>query len=109
MRPHPSGSAIAMSARCVRAIPSRERSMTAPSPRWRSAELGSCGQSAVLLARDRLLGNLVAIKLLHQEHEDERTLVDEGAVLGQLRHPSIVRVHGWGRAPNRRLYLVLEY
>lgn len=76
---------------------------------WITAELGSGGQSSVLLARDRLLGQLVAIKLLHEDHDDERTLVDEGSALAQLRHPSIVRVHAWGRAPNGRLYLVLEY
>ena len=74
---------------------------------WITASLGRGGQSEVFLARDRLSGQLVAIKSMRDR--DEQVLVHEAEALTRLRHPNIVQLHGWGRSPHEELYLVLEY
>ena len=74
---------------------------------WITAELGRGGQSDVFLARDRLLGQLVAIKWMRER--DEERLKQEATALASVRHPNIVQLHGWGRAERGELYLVLEY
>lgn len=78
---------------------------------WITSLLGAGGMSEVFLARDRTLGNLVAIKVLH-EGADDAVLLREARMLAAIRHPSIVQVHGWGwlgAGVTRRVYLVLEY
>jgi hypothetical protein len=73
-----------------------------------TGRLGDGGQSSVLFARDRLTGQLVAIKVMRVAL-DEGQLVREAAALSRVRHPNVVQVHGWGRTGGGRLYLVLEY
>lgn len=73
-----------------------------------TGRLGDGGQSSVLFARDRLTGQLVAIKVMRIAL-DEGLLVREAAALSRVRHPNVVQVHGWGRTGGGRLYLVLEY
>ena len=75
---------------------------------WITARLGAGGLSDVLLARDRVLGQLVAIKVMRKRDGDE-TLLREATALARVRHPNIVQVHGWGRTAQGQLYLVLEY
>lgn len=73
-----------------------------------TGHLGHGGQSSVLFARDRLTGQLVALKVLRATF-DEGLLVREAASLSRVRHRNVVQVHGWGRTKSGRLYLVLEY
>lgn len=75
---------------------------------WLTADLGEGGQSKVYLARDKLLGQLVAIKVRSRE-KDDGTLLAEAEALAQLRHPNIVRLQGWGHTEHGHLYVVLEY
>lgn len=72
-----------------------------------TAALGEGGQAKVYLARDRLLGQLVAIKV--QLTGADPSILYEARALAQLRHKSIVQLHGWGRLPGGAIYLVLEY
>jgi serine/threonine protein kinase/GAF domain-containing protein len=73
-----------------------------------TGRLGDGGQSSVFFARDKLTSQLVAIKVMRAA-VDEALLVSEAAALSRVRHPNVVQVHGWGRTPAGRLYLVLEY
>lgn len=74
---------------------------------WITAALGRGGQSRVYLARDRMFGQLVAIKVNPRHFEP--MLIREGETLATLRHPNIVQLHGWGRTPSGEIYVVLEY
>jgi len=74
-----------------------------------TARLGEGGMSEVLLARDRVLGQLVAIKVMRQAGASDDVLLGEARALTRVRHPNVVQVHGWGRTEAAELYLVLEY
>ena len=74
-----------------------------------TARLGKGGVSEVLLARDRTLGQLVAIKVMLEANASDETLLREAKALASVRHPNVVQVHGWGRTEEGALYLVLEY
>lgn len=71
--------------------------------------LGSGGMGTVLLARDRHLGRLVALKLLRDPGPwfVER-FRREARVLARLAHPSIVAVHEFDLFAGRA-YLAMEY
>jgi hypothetical protein len=115
-----------VSARLARRVPIASATESLPPPRsragidprigtlldgkyWITAPLGEGGQSSVVLARDKLLGQLVAIKVMHEAPEGDATLVREARALSSVRHPNIVQLHGWGRTPEQQIYLVLEY
>lgn len=71
--------------------------------------LGSGGMGTVLLARDRNLGRLLAVKLLHTECPDFLArLRREARLLARLDHPAIVRVHDLDTFQGRN-YLAMEY
>ncbi|XXY52348.1 protein kinase [Sorangium sp. So ce269] len=74
---------------------------------WITAILGEGGQSQVYLAREKLLGQLVALKVLTQP--DDGALLREAEALVRLRHQSIVQLYGWGQLDGARMYLILEY
>ncbi|WP_437522788.1 protein kinase [Sorangium sp. So ce726] len=74
---------------------------------WITAILGEGGQSQVYLAREKLLGQLVALKVVTEP--DDSALLREAEALVRLRHPSIVQLYGWGRLDGARMYLILEY
>ena len=76
---------------------------------WITASLGEGGQASVLLARDRLLGHLVAIKLMQEVPNADELLLREARALAKVRHPNLVAVHGWGRTTEDRMYVVLDY
>jgi eukaryotic-like serine/threonine-protein kinase len=73
---------------------------------------GSGGMSRVCRARDRQLGRLVAIKILHDHYADDREQVErfrrEARAVARLSHPSIVTVIDRGEADGRQ-YIVFEY
>jgi len=72
-----------------------------------TARLGEGGQANVYLARDRFVGQLVAIKI--QRAGSDPSIVHEGKALARLRHRSIVQLYGWGCLPDGTVYLVLEF
>lgn len=75
--------------------------------------LGRGGQGEVYLARQRSLGRLVAVKLLHKNSASdsllEQRFLREARTLAQTHHPQIVTIHGIGRSPQGELFLVMEY
>lgn len=70
------------------------------------------GMSDVYLARDRLLGRPVAVKVLFPEYAKDRTFVErfrrEAQAAANLNHPNIVAVYDWGRQGGT-YFLVMEY
>ena len=71
--------------------------------------LGTGGMGTVMLARDRHLDRLVAIKILLTDcHQLLERLQQEARLLWRLEHPSIVRVYDLD-VHERRLYLSMEY
>jgi WD40 repeat protein len=72
------------------------------------AEHARGGMGRILLAQDRRLGRVVAIKeLLRREHGLQR-FVREVLVTARLQHPSIVPVHEAGRWPNGDPFYVMK-
>ncbi|MGH7483531.1 MAG: TonB family protein [Longimicrobiales bacterium] len=76
-------------------------------------ELGRGGSSVVFLARDRVLGRTVAIKLIRDGHlDDEETLARferEARVLANLEHPCIVSIHAARRLADGSLALIMRH
>jgi eukaryotic-like serine/threonine-protein kinase len=71
--------------------------------------IGSGGMGTVVLARDRALDRLVAIKFLRDGRPGyEERFRAEARRLARLAHPSIVAVHELGRHEGRA-YLVMDY
>ena len=68
--------------------------------------------SRVYRARDRQLGRLVAIKVLHERYADDPAYVDrfrrEAQAVARLTHPNIVTVIDRGEADGRQ-YIVFEH
>lgn len=73
---------------------------------------GSGGMSRVYRARDRQLGRLVAIKILHERYADDPEYVErfrrEARAVARLSHPNIVMVIDRGEADGSR-YIVFEH
>lgn len=74
-----------------------------------TASLGAGGMGRVFLARDRVLGQLVAIKLLSGDDRHADALIREARMMATIRHPNVAAVHGWGQLPRGGLFLVLEW
>jgi serine/threonine-protein kinase len=76
-------------------------------------ELGRGGTAVVYLARERDLGRLVAIKLIHpsyvQDEEAMARMVREAKTISRLQHPNIVMLYGARRLGDRGYALVLQY
>ncbi|MFN8534496.1 MAG: serine/threonine-protein kinase [Dehalococcoidia bacterium] len=74
--------------------------------------IGRGGMGTVYRARHRMLGNTVAIKIIHSHLVHDPTARDrflrEATVAAGLRHPNIVRVFDFG-AEGERVYLVMDY
>jgi eukaryotic-like serine/threonine-protein kinase len=73
-------------------------------------EAGSGGMGTVFRAVDRASGDLVAVKILrsHAARDQERFL-REAALLGELRHPGIVRYVDHGRTSLGAPFLAMEW
>ncbi|MCB1078746.1 MAG: protein kinase, partial [Verrucomicrobiae bacterium] len=78
-------------------------------------QIGFGAFGAVYLARDDKLKRSVAVKVLHSGRrmrgagDEGDALEEEGALLAQLNHPGIVKIHDIGRAEDGRLFLVSEF
>jgi serine/threonine-protein kinase len=78
------------------------------------APLGEGGMGAVYLARRVLIGDEVAVKVLHAKFTNDETLVErfrrEARAAAQLHHPNVVTIHDYGEARGREgfAYIVME-
>src|SRR5204862_5055367 len=71
---------------------------------------GEGGMAAVYRARDRITGDPVAIKVLHDHRtRQSRRFEREARVLCGLRHPGIVRYIGHGVISGKRAYLAMSW
>jgi serine/threonine protein kinase len=79
--------------------------------RYRIVErLAKGGMAHVFLAKDRTRRCHVALKLLHRTGPEARRRFEvEAEVLSNIQHPHIVRAIAFGRTPDARPYLALEY
>jgi eukaryotic-like serine/threonine-protein kinase len=73
---------------------------------------GSGGMSRVYRARDRQLGRLVAIKVLHERYADDPVYVErfrrEAQAVARLSHPNIVTIIDRGESDGSQ-YIVFEH
>jgi len=71
------------------------------------------GMSVLFLARDRILGRRVAVKILRDDLYPcpavERRFLREARVSAQLQHPGIAPLYDVGRMPDGRPFLVMRY
>jgi serine/threonine protein kinase len=79
------------------------------------APLGAGGMGAVYLARRVLIGDEVAVKVLHSKFTNDEKLVErfrrEARAAAQLHHPNVVTIHDYGepRGPGGFAYIVMEF
>jgi tRNA A-37 threonylcarbamoyl transferase component Bud32/ribosomal protein L40E len=76
------------------------------------AQIGAGGMGAVYRARQRRLGRVVALKVLHGELTSDPVFVErflrEAQAMARLAHPGIVSVHDFGERGGR-CFLVMEH
>ena len=70
---------------------------------------GRGGMGAVYRALDEQTGDPVALKVVWSESASSARLLQEARVLGELRHPSIVRYVGHGQCPRGLTFLAMEW
>jgi predicted Ser/Thr protein kinase len=76
--------------------------------------LGRGGMGAVYLAKDQVLGEHVALKVISPAwHHDHEALVErfrrEASAARKVSSPNVIRIHDIGEAPGGLLYLSMEY
>ena len=73
-------------------------------------KLGAGASGTVYLSRDRLLGKLVAVKILHELTASQLiAFQDEARTTSRLHHPNIIQVIDFGPTESGVPYMVLEY
>src|SRR5690554_5104343 len=76
-------------------------------------KLGEGGMGAVYLARQNIIDQTVALKVLHPNAAESDEIVQrfyrEAKVISMVSHPNIVRVFIFGRSEDNLLYLVMEF
>ena len=74
--------------------------------------VGSGGMADVYRAKDQLLERTVAVKILHQQYENDKEFIErfqrEAKAAARITHPNIVNVYDVGIAEGRH-YIVMEY
>jgi eukaryotic-like serine/threonine-protein kinase len=75
--------------------------------------LGSGGMGEVFLARDRVLGRDVALKVLRKQYAGDREFAErfkrEARSAASLSHPNIVQVYDRGDTEDGSSYIAMEY
>src|SRR5919202_3532717 len=75
--------------------------------------LGSGGMGEVFLARDRVLGRDVALKVLRRQYAGDREFAErfkrEARSAASLSHPNIVQVYDRGDTEDGSSYIAMEY
>ena len=75
--------------------------------------VGSGGMGKVYRARQKSTGQLVAVKMLRKSRWTQpdavQRFLDEARIVGLLRHPGIVAVHGVGQTPSGGPFIVMEF
>ncbi len=75
--------------------------------------LGSGGMGEVFLARDRVLGRNVALKVLRTQYAGDREFAErfkrEARSVASLSHPNIVQVYDRGETDDGDSYIAMEY
>src|SRR5262249_39008177 len=84
------------------------------SGRYRSLrEPGIGGMGVVYLAQHAIIGRLAAIKLLLPKYSVSQEMIgrifNEARMTALIKHPGLVDVYDFGRLPDGRAYLVMEY
>jgi len=86
----------------------RELGVVAREHYRRGPELGRGGMGRIVLARDRRLGRIVALKELIDPMLEER-FKHEARLTARLQHPAIVTVHEAGRWPSGEPFYAMKY
>src|SRR5919202_2580969 len=75
--------------------------------------LGSGGMGEVFLARDRVLGRDVALKVLRRQYAGDSEFTErfrrEARRAASLSHPNIVQVYDRGETEDGASYIAMEY
>jgi serine/threonine protein kinase len=75
--------------------------------------LGAGGMAEVFLARDRILGRDLALKVLREDFAEDAAFVArfrrEAQSAASLNHPHVVQVYDQGRTEDGRLYIAMEH
>jgi serine/threonine protein kinase len=75
-------------------------------------EIGTGGMSVIYKARQRALGRIVAIKMLHAHLINElatKRFQQEAKAVSLLHHPNIVAVYDFGLSDEGRPYMVMDF
>ena len=75
-------------------------------------EISKGGMGVVYKANDRVLGKLVAVKILRPGQNvpgARRRFLNEAQLLRRISHPNIVEVHDFGTLNDGRNFLTMEY
>lgn len=76
------------------------------------AKLGTGGMGCVYRAERLLIGDQVAVKILHQEHVAQPQSFErfrrEAQAAARLKHPNAVLIYDFGITADRLVYLVME-
>jgi eukaryotic-like serine/threonine-protein kinase len=75
--------------------------------------LGAGGMAEVFLARDRILGRDLALKVLREDYAEDAGFVSrfrrEAQSAASLNNPHVVQVYDQGRSEDGRLYIAMEH
>ena len=76
------------------------------------SKLGEGGMGAVYCATRLLIGDVVAIKVLHTEQVADKQAIErfrrEAQAAARLKHPNVVAIHDFGLINKNLAYLVME-
>jgi serine/threonine-protein kinase len=97
----------------LRAVPAADRAAGSDGSRYQlQGEIARGGIGVILKAHDADLGRDVAMKVLHEEHRDNSSLLarflEEAQVESQLQHPGIVPVYDFGLQAEERPYFTMK-